>query len=1036
MKKSVLSALSACLVTALVVSVADARNVQKERPRFSKDAAPVTSTIGEGLNATNRVAAATTTYLASYTFNTGASCIAQGWVTHDLTTQDGDFVHVDNFSGLGGGDYGLLVPLAGAKSLWIGARANLADPLVCGYQSLPGYGNNWNQLFCSKCFNTLTGTVTVSYLASWDSEPGYDQTTVEYATGCGAGWTEVSTINAGAGLYDGQQGSTAESFTIAAVDHGGSARIRFNFSADGAWSDSDGLWDTDGAFIVDNLKVEDSGGIESNQTFEAEAPGAHGTVDGHWTSCNLPGYGDLAALLPGTAALQEDPCARDLSCLWTFYNNSTSFYGCGGFPGQKAVPYGNAAGQYLTNEVWSPNIAWVGAGTEGLLEFDVYRDLPLDNLVFYVWQVRSIVGGCPQGWVNDNLVNYGEDKDWLPSSNQFGGLVVPGATHIQISLGAWDMCGVWCGIFGSGACHSHSPLIDNVRVKRVDVSGPQWQVNGFQLFQDNFATDGTITGTVRMDMANDVLPAANPSILPGDSAGVVVRDPVSGIKIDPVSGDGPAVYAYVRVRPAQPAKTGAPLSGGARWPVVGTVVNGGVTWTKVRFDTSFVQNNQTPVANTYCVDLNDNLFTPGDTVEYFFEAESNSGAKSYFFGGFRQFDNFDASGAIVTTTSISTAYANPMEATCLPAEGNGGDADILYVDDGDGRSVQPFFDQAFKQLGIYNKVDRFDVRSPSSNVGNSLASRVTDVFTQIIPIYKKIIWNSEELEDGTIGDGTGNPEKSNDFGLLYTWMDNSDLGPGLYISGDGIPNDWVTASGIDAINLRSAYLSFNVVTADHKTVGLGINPKAIGVPGGAFAHVTGPDTMIVYGGCVGINRFDVLTPTGSAVSQMRFNNNVAHSATISQTTLNAEGATAKVVLEGFSFDVIRDDRAGANGGAMDRIHHLYDVITFLDNVVTNPTGSGPNAFRNTLSQNYPNPFNPSTSIEFSVRERTPVTLNVYDVGGRLVRSLVQGDRAPGEVHRVAWDGRDNAGRAVASGVYFYKLVTNSFTQTKKMVLLK
>jgi FlgD Ig-like domain len=87
------------------------------------------------------------------------------------------------------------------------------------------------------------------------------------------------------------------------------------------------------------------------------------------------------------------------------------------------------------------------------------------------------------------------------------------------------------------------------------------------------------------------------------------------------------------------------------------------------------------------------------------------------------------------------------------------------------------------------------------------------------------------------------------------------------------------------------------------------------------------------------------------------------------------------------------------------------------------------------AQNYPNPFNPSTTIEFTVRERSKVSLKIYNVAGQLVRTLVDGDRAPGAVHKVAWDGRNDAGTTVSSGVYFYKLVTSDFTQTRKMVLL-
>ena len=71
-----------------------------------------------------------------------------------------------------------------------------------------------------------------------------------------------------------------------------------------------------------------------------------------------------------------------------------------------------------------------------------------------------------------------------------------------------------------------------------------------------------------------------------------------------------------------------------------------------------------------------------------------------------------------------------------------------------------------------------------------------------------------------------------------------------------------------------------------------------------------------------------------------------------------------------------------------------------------------------------------------MRDRTRVSVKVFDVAGRLVRTLLEDDRAAGTVHRVTWDGRNDAGESVSSGVYFYRLVANDFTQTKKMVLLK
>ena len=100
------------------------------------------------------------------------------------------------------------------------------------------------------------------------------------------------------------------------------------------------------------------------------------------------------------------------------------------------------------------------------------------------------------------------------------------------------------------------------------------------------------------------------------------------------------------------------------------------------------------------------------------------------------------------------------------------------------------------------------------------------------------------------------------------------------------------------------------------------------------------------------------------------------------------------------------------------------------------TGSGGgDTPRFSLGQCYPNPFNPSTTISYTIGEAASVRLAIYDVSGRLVRVLVDGSRGAG-THSEIWDGTDNAGRGVSSGVYFYRLRSNAFMETRKMVLLK
>ncbi len=89
-----------------------------------------------------------------------------------------------------------------------------------------------------------------------------------------------------------------------------------------------------------------------------------------------------------------------------------------------------------------------------------------------------------------------------------------------------------------------------------------------------------------------------------------------------------------------------------------------------------------------------------------------------------------------------------------------------------------------------------------------------------------------------------------------------------------------------------------------------------------------------------------------------------------------------------------------------------------------------------LEQNFPNPFNPSTAIRFTLPVQQRISLKVYDLNGRLVRTLVNAEEYAAGSAEIVWDGRNSAGQTVASGTYFYTLSWGNFAKTMKMTLLK
>jgi hypothetical protein len=155
------------------------------------------------------------------------------------------------------------------------------------------------------------------------------------------------------------------------------------------------------------------------------------------------------------------------------------------------------------------------------------------------------------------------------------------------------------------------------------------------------------------------------------------------------------------------------------------------------------------------------------------------------------------------------------------------------------------------------------------------------------------------------------------------------------------------------------------------------------------------------------------------------------SGSIKQTTINFMIAQVLPSNSQYNFKGILDDiRIYDYALSHSEIRSLYDIVSFVNDESENNIPD-----QTILFQNYPNPFNSQTVISFQIKSATKVKLEVYNILGNKIHTLVDEFKSAG-YYSESWDGKDDNGFQVPTGIYFYRLITDNYTQTKKLLIIK
>ncbi len=929
-----------------------------------------------------------------------------GWTHWDITQPTVNHFHLSDYNSPNG---------AGNQALYCGDETIPA----CSITDVDGgYESSWNDIMRFSYVvadANASCTITVSGIISHDSEPGFDYTYFKFITANGP--VEAGSVD---GIGTGVMFTYSHTYGTSDYvgDNADEVRFDINFKSDGSYDDGDCNYPSAGACSVDDIHtVCTNGGYDVTEDFSVDY--------GDWECAYPLGTGDFSQIWQGLEEI--DPCYTNYSPQVAFIDDGTQVpgvgpsycqdwcYGPGGYivntTGGAAIVDDPAA--YMYNAIESPVVEWpAGGGYIGSqLTFGIFRheDLSPDSPgMFYTWSVRSgtsEAAALSASWADRNFVYYG-GPDYVRAGDVVSDLLAPGLTHAQVQLTCYELGWNW-GFIGDDGYPA--PYFDNVRLTAYTAEGPGMSTRELDIANDNWPTIGQIdmgnlaANSVRFDAAQNN--GSDELNVPGDS---IVCD-VASVRVGGSLTVNRLVYTMQRNPVFNSVRDGG-------WGASGSV------------DAVPAEANGNIIPGTFAYDLPDEGFLfPGDVLHYYFEATDEVGHANpqtstlpANLDGYGDFDN-------------PTAYNTGFQVHALPtvdAEGN--HPSILFWNDFANRGGENEWYGALNNLGLVmgEHYDAYYTNAPSSGVGNGLGGRASNL---LLEGYETMLYTCGDLGVNTISNGDPAFDPSDDIGLVSDWLDFGAVN--LFATGDELVSD-MNGSGVDTGNLLNNYINVTPISDDVRPLIENQTTPLVIVETGASVFSAGL-TWIAYGGCNGINTFDAVEVRPGAEQLARFADpgGVADYS-YSAATLNQTAGGDNIITMPYDFmNIYTDIDNPVAGGIATRVQVLDDVLTFFgfDTGVLVPSDV-PDAEK-FVASNYPNPFNPSTKIQFNMPKAGHLSMKIYNVRGELVKTLIDESRAAGAGH-IMWDGTNDQGSSVSSGVYFYEARTAGEVSINKMALVK
>jgi hypothetical protein len=1014
----------------------------------------------EGNNPAPAKALQDTIWIADWTFDAGVVCTTTGWINYDFRIlNDGlNYWVINNaFADTGGID---------------GDAIMLRNHDLCWERD--GYGDNADLSIILK-YKGAGATLTFDFLS--DTEPAYDFIRIE-ADSAGASESRVNyTTNPKLEpedyrtLVDSFDGTNLATFPVTVLPDFGQPltthEVYIRLLSDGGFSDEDGNYPSrfNAGIVVDNIAVtgaiaytEDfTGPLNANVSTANTAPA---TPFGIWSRAFLH-------------ITDNDKCTENSTCAWLGTDPLRTAF----FPDMAFAPGSAIIRNWLDDIFVSP---WVSLASTPSAKGTVlrFRRFPgnrfNDGRIVQGWRVRAKLKAdntdttapgdsvdCISSWGHSQQFNSLDPFNWISSVFDMTPNFAATGTEIQVSFRHADWQHL-TGIAPPGIVNTGpGPFTDRVRIGRRVLSGPVFNIGIDTRYQgqdcfptvQNGITPGEhfspapsdIFGTCALSMGTElgINTPGSPNLITGDS---ILVDNI----VDARGGGGINLVKWYGAITSGPHAGKAP----APWTV------GGNGFFEVQPDSSRAANGAV-VQGRWFVDFDDTYFRGGDEMKYFWYAGDAAGGRSSAPTGIESPLPASVLAAelatlgLYTVTFLPTIDWAPAYLARVAADPGAGDLTptqaeldassqrncILYYQhlNANRRSHdmnRTSFMYTLDRLGYRGDYDVYDVQG-YGNTNNQLGGRGN---VAQCTRYSLII--EDDGRSNLVPNITNGSNRDTDKVNQAQWYRDY-LAQGAS-GAAGLANLWIigesTAFERRTNPLFTTDVGLSTIVTDQ---GLNLNPNVTGVANftftsGATGTFTG-DVVTLNGGCPVIRNYDGASTAGTSVMTHRYTFGTSAPGP-GAVIMNKNTTFAwSTIWMGFGWFDIRqtwdntpptDPPTSPNGTpdirlARKILNAALPVACREGEVATDSPDEIAAPRTSQLHQNVPNPFNPTTMIEFDLARDGNVKLQVFDVAGKLVKTLANQRMSRGFDQRVTWNGLDEAGIRVPSGVYFYQLVTDT-----------